>query len=204
MFFDTEGLPLQGITGGYGGDRRVELIIPSEHRSFPRKYYIEVTANGMFGVGQGTGLDMNRYFALDSADVVVPRMEAWHLLWVTCTTRHAEVSLTWVSQVGFSSDPRYARRAVPTRPSSQANVKPDITRNVSPSAPLCLKAQTVAMDIVATFRHDDLSTIARCRKIAERILGKGWQEHGAGVYCDRAEWDGKGGAEDAPVLAIGK
>ncbi|KAJ7023286.1 hypothetical protein C8F04DRAFT_1271606 [Mycena alexandri] len=28
MIFDVEGTPFQGITGGYGGDRRVEYIIP--------------------------------------------------------------------------------------------------------------------------------------------------------------------------------
>jgi len=25
--------------------------------------------------------DMNRYYQLDSADLVVPNMDAWHLLW---------------------------------------------------------------------------------------------------------------------------
>lgn len=33
MIFDTEGCPLQGITGGNGIDRRVEFILPKEKRS---------------------------------------------------------------------------------------------------------------------------------------------------------------------------
>ncbi|GAA5936917.1 hypothetical protein JCM1841_001406 [Sporobolomyces salmonicolor] len=82
--FDTEGCPLQGITGGYGIDRRVEFILPKEKRGSTYRYYIEVSCNGMFGNGMGETNgppDQNRYFRLESADLVVPRMEAWHLLW---------------------------------------------------------------------------------------------------------------------------
>lgn len=32
MFFTTEGLSLQGITGGFGGDRRVDFILDPELR----------------------------------------------------------------------------------------------------------------------------------------------------------------------------
>lgn len=60
------------------------------------------------------------------------------------------------------------------------------------------------MDITNTFKHDDLSTIAECRAIAEKVFGKGWQAKGAGIYCDDGKWDGVGGDEDAPVLGIGK
>lgn len=44
MIFDTDGLPLQGITGGYGTERRVEFIIKDP--SYAQTYYIEVSANG--------------------------------------------------------------------------------------------------------------------------------------------------------------
>lgn len=39
----------------------------------------------MFGLGpmQGDPDFENRTFQLNSADLVVPRMEAWHLLWVS-------------------------------------------------------------------------------------------------------------------------
>lgn len=32
MVFDTEGLSLQGITGGFGGDRRVDFILDKKGR----------------------------------------------------------------------------------------------------------------------------------------------------------------------------
>ncbi|GAA6052494.1 hypothetical protein JCM3770_003794 [Rhodotorula araucariae] len=84
MIFDTEGCPVQGITGGYGVDRRVEFILPKEKRGGTYKYYAEVSCNAMFGNGLGETNgppDMNRYFRLNSADLVVPRMDAWRLLW---------------------------------------------------------------------------------------------------------------------------
>lgn len=51
MIFTTDGTPLQGITGGWGGDRRVEFILPPEARK-ARKYdfVVESSCNGMFGV----------------------------------------------------------------------------------------------------------------------------------------------------------
>lgn len=47
MIYTAEGLPLQGITGGFGDDRRVEYVIPKIDRYFPLKLYIEVSANGL-------------------------------------------------------------------------------------------------------------------------------------------------------------
>lgn len=40
--FDTEGCPLQGLTGGFDNLRRVEFILPKEKRASTYKYYIEV------------------------------------------------------------------------------------------------------------------------------------------------------------------
>ncbi|GAA5998647.1 alpha-mannosidase [Rhodotorula paludigena] len=84
MVFDTEGCPLQGLTGGFAIDRRVEFILPKDKRASGYKYYIETSCNAMFGNGLGETNgppDNNRYFRLNSADLVVPRMEAWRLLW---------------------------------------------------------------------------------------------------------------------------
>jgi alpha-mannosidase len=83
---------LLGITGGYGGDRRVEYIIPQQARDQGfHEFVIESSCNGMFGVPfTGDTIDppdMNRYFSLDSADLVVPNMEAWGLLWDFQTLR---------------------------------------------------------------------------------------------------------------------
>ncbi|KAJ6596062.1 hypothetical protein B0H10DRAFT_2232593 [Mycena sp. CBHHK59/15] len=54
MIFDTDGLPLQGITGGYGGDRRVEYIIPPAARKAGVAHLvIKMSCNGMFRMGGG-------------------------------------------------------------------------------------------------------------------------------------------------------
>ncbi|KDR78195.1 hypothetical protein GALMADRAFT_245234 [Galerina marginata CBS 339.88] len=92
MIYSIDGTPLQGITGGYGGDRRVEYIIPREARDQgTHEFVIESSCNGMFGVPwNGDTIqppDMNRYFSLASADLVVPNMEAWGLLWDFQTLR---------------------------------------------------------------------------------------------------------------------
>ncbi|KAG5729173.1 hypothetical protein E4T56_gene15675, partial [Termitomyces sp. T112] len=51
MIYSTDGTPLQGITGGYGGDRRVEYIIPlSARKEAQHNFVIESSCNGMFGV----------------------------------------------------------------------------------------------------------------------------------------------------------
>ncbi|GAA5913613.1 hypothetical protein JCM6882_001702 [Rhodosporidiobolus microsporus] len=84
LVFSSEGEPLQGLTGGFGGDRRVEFILPKDKRRGTHRYYIETNCAGMFGNGLGetnNPPDNDRYFRLESADLVVPRMEAWRLLW---------------------------------------------------------------------------------------------------------------------------
>ena len=71
MVFTTGGTPLQGkcswsfilhahlrsypgITGGSGGDRRVEFIIPpADRKKGSLDVVIEVSCNGMFGVPPG-------------------------------------------------------------------------------------------------------------------------------------------------------
>ena len=51
MIYSTDGTPLQGITGGWGGDRRVEHIIPCAAVKKGRyEIVIESSCNGMFGV----------------------------------------------------------------------------------------------------------------------------------------------------------
>ncbi|EJD05282.1 glycoside hydrolase family 38 protein [Fomitiporia mediterranea MF3/22] len=92
MVFSTDGTPLQGITGGHGGDRRVDHIIPPKARKAGvYEIVIESSCNGMFGVPTGGDTiappDMNRYFTLASADLVVPNEEAWRLLWDFTTLR---------------------------------------------------------------------------------------------------------------------
>ena len=51
MIYATDGTPLQGITGGWGGDRRVEHIIPrAAVKKGVYEIVVESSCNGMFGV----------------------------------------------------------------------------------------------------------------------------------------------------------
>lgn len=98
MIFTTDGVPLQGITGGFGGDRRVEYIItPEARKKGQHEFVIESSCNGMFGIPwNGDTIqppDMNRFFQLASADLVVPNQEAWALLWDFTTLRELVNSL---------------------------------------------------------------------------------------------------------------
>jgi alpha-mannosidase len=71
-----------GLTGGFDEARRVEFIIPDEARKAGvAHYYIEASCNEMFGQNGMDPPDQNRYYRLNSADLVVPNMEAWRVLW---------------------------------------------------------------------------------------------------------------------------
>lgn len=150
MVFDLEGTPLQGITGGYGGDRRVDHIIPPAAVAAGKyEVVIESSCNGMFGVPPGSAQidppDPNRYFTLASADLVVPNQEAWRLLWDYTTLR-------------------------------------EISGTLPGNTPTQNLALTLQNRIMNTFRASDPSTIGKCRKIAEELLGEGWEAKGADIY----------------------
>lgn len=82
MVFDTKGNVYHGLTGGHSWDRRVEFIIPDEDRKAGvGHYYIEASCNAMFGQNGEEAPDPNRYYKLESADLVVPNMDAWRLMW---------------------------------------------------------------------------------------------------------------------------
>ena len=82
MIFTTDGDPIHGLTGGYGGERRVEFIIPAKARKAGvTHYYIEASCNEMFGQNGMDPPDQGKYYRLNSADLVVPNMEAWRLMW---------------------------------------------------------------------------------------------------------------------------
>ena len=146
--YNTEGTPLQGITGGFGGDRRVDHIIPrSAVEAGQYEIVLESSANEMFTVGQGTvePPDHGRWFQLSSADLVVLNQDAWRLLWDYTTLR-------------------------------------EISDNLPDNTPTHHLALTLQNRIMNTFRADDPSTIAACRKIAEELLGDGWEAKGHEIY----------------------
>ncbi|ORX40242.1 alpha-mannosidase [Kockovaella imperatae] len=77
MIFDHSGDSLQGITGGFDYNRRVEWIVPAAEVAQGKCVrYIEVTANGMFGLQPSDQADPNVYYTLKTADIVLPNIEA--------------------------------------------------------------------------------------------------------------------------------
>lgn len=54
----------------------------------------------------------------------------------------------------------------------------------------------VANEIMNTFNKGDLSSINKCRQLAERVFGEGWEEKGPGVYDE--------GPEKASIWGIGQ
>lgn len=92
MVFNSDGLSLQGLTGAFNHDRRVDFPIKPEMRKGVT-LYIEVTCNGMFGVdGPSEGdPDPNRYFALNSCDIVVKRPEGGCMRRMQCVQLYADI-----------------------------------------------------------------------------------------------------------------
>ena len=57
------------------------IIPPAARKAGVAHYYIEASSNELFGQNGMDPPDPNRYYRLNSADLVVPRMEAWRCLW---------------------------------------------------------------------------------------------------------------------------
>lgn len=76
MIFDESGLALQGITGGFDYNRRVDYIIPKhEVKAGACVRYIEVSANGVFGVEQDPPQD-DKFYQLVTVEIGVINTEA--------------------------------------------------------------------------------------------------------------------------------
>jgi alpha-mannosidase len=160
-----------GITGGYGGDRRVEYIIPREAcERGQHDFVIESSCNGMFGVPiagdivappsvrdafQPLGnrvslsLQMTKYFELASADLVVPNQDAWRLL----------LDFTTLQEI------------VDTLPGNTS------VQN---------KALVVANEIMNVFQKGDAADIKHARDLAAQFFGAGWEAKGADIYKEGA------------------
>ncbi|KAI9003260.1 alpha-mannosidase 2C1-like protein [Gaertneriomyces semiglobifer] len=100
LVWSTDGQPLMGITGGGNGDRHVEYLLTKKAKDDEHfELYIEIACNGMFGAGAGGNGSinppvMNRQYRLETAELVVPSKEAYHLLW------DFEILLGIVKEVG--------------------------------------------------------------------------------------------------------
>ncbi|CAG8450748.1 8086_t:CDS:10, partial [Ambispora leptoticha] len=83
LIWSKDGVPLQGLTGGGGLDRRVEYILTPRSKGGEKfEFYIEMACNGMFGVGDN-GLinapDPRKYYTIREAALAVPNKAAWEL-----------------------------------------------------------------------------------------------------------------------------
>ncbi|KAI8885832.1 glycoside hydrolase family 38 protein [Backusella circina FSU 941] len=74
MIWTTDGVPLQGLTGGTDQARHEYVLTNKAKEGEKFEFYVEAACNGMFGVGANDAMvaDPNRYFNLDKADLVVP------------------------------------------------------------------------------------------------------------------------------------
>ncbi|CAJ0832316.1 13763_t:CDS:10 [Entrophospora sp. SA101] len=85
MVWTIDGLPLQGLTGGGGDDRRVEYVLTKNSKGGDKfEFYIEMACNGMFGNADNGGINPpnpNRYFKLETLELVVRNEEAWNLFY---------------------------------------------------------------------------------------------------------------------------
>lgn len=84
LIYSSQGIPLQGLVGGKSSCRRADFWITKEAKSKQHfTFFIEMAANGLFGVGQGGDIeppDQNRYFLLEKVAVAVFDRDAWDLL----------------------------------------------------------------------------------------------------------------------------
>ncbi|KAJ3407717.1 Glycoside hydrolase, 38 vacuolar alpha mannosidase [Chytridiales sp. JEL 0842] len=74
MVWSLDGMPLQGLTGGNGGDRHVDYRLTKAAKGGERfEFYIETAANGMFGNAPGINPPTpDRYYKLALAEIAVP------------------------------------------------------------------------------------------------------------------------------------
>ncbi|KAJ1936336.1 Glycoside hydrolase, 38 vacuolar alpha mannosidase, partial [Linderina pennispora] len=82
MVWTADGQPLQGLTGGGGGNRHVDYVVADRATGgATQTLFVEVACNGLFGNGDYTigPPHADRRFALATVELVVPRAEAWGL-----------------------------------------------------------------------------------------------------------------------------
>lgn len=118
---------------------------------------------------------MNKYFSLDSADLVVPNQDGRCYL-LDLYLSNPDGVIAW----GLLWDFTTLRELVDTLPGNTA---------------LQNKALSVANEIMNVFHRGELSDIRRARTLAEEIFGKGWEAKGAKVYEE--------GGQKAQIIGCG-
>lgn len=63
LVYGEDGFAYQGLTGGDYNERRVDFIIPDNHRAAGvGRYYIEASCNGVFGINDDMFGPKNNHF----------------------------------------------------------------------------------------------------------------------------------------------
>ena len=146
----------------------MEYIIPAEARKKSTyDFVIESSCNGMFGVpASGSTIDppdMNRYFKV-RLDVTSSYCQ---ILISLSQLASADLVVPNLDAWHLKWDFNTLKQLVETLPGNTA---------------LQNKALIVANSIMNTFNHEDKTSIAKARKLAEQIFGEGWAKKGVNVY----------------------
>lgn len=155
MVYTEAGEIQHGLTGGFGRDRRVEYIIPNNIvASGTATYYLEASCNAMFGQATLENPDPNNVGQdiLDTAgdDERFYRLSCADLVAINVTAQKLLWDYVAIQQL------------------STCLAEGSALRN---------RAQRTANKIVNTFRSDDPESLARCRRLAEDILGTAWESN---------------------------
>lgn len=85
LIWSNDGVPLQGLTGGDIGERRVHFRLLSDAKGGEiLSFFIEVACNGLFGAGEGGNGSIfppveNRTYLLAMAQLAVKNHYSWEL-----------------------------------------------------------------------------------------------------------------------------
>jgi alpha-mannosidase len=173
MVYTERGDIQHGLTGGFGRDRRVEYIIPDDVvASGKATYYIEASCNAMFGQANLENPDPNNV-GQDILDIAGDeqryyRLNCADLVAVNVTAQNLLWDYVAIQQLSTC---------------------------LAEGSSLRYRAQRTANDIINCFRPDDPDTLSQCRKLAESILGRNWEER-SGLGRSAADRKGR-------VLALG-
>ncbi|CAK7204950.1 Glycoside hydrolase, 38 vacuolar alpha mannosidase [Sporothrix eucalyptigena] len=151
MVWTAEGVPLQGLTGRA---ERVEWVLPADFRDGQEhSVFVEMACNGMFGNGPGRPIFKNNA----GGDSIQPpdndklfTLSKAQLVVPNMTAR----MLYWDFQAIHDA----------------AMELPEDTWEQQ-------EALTIASRIIDTFDHNDLNSLAQCRKVAEEYLGPNINSH---------------------------
>lgn len=79
LLYDEDGAPIQAFSSS--GQRSVCYVPKKFWKLGVQRFYLEMACNGMFGLGDQGSPDANKYFRLNTCDLILPNVEARKLFW---------------------------------------------------------------------------------------------------------------------------